>query len=474
MKYVPENTRLLAREIAEGGLESASISCPAGSAFDKIRIRPVALKSGTAWQFEQYSGTKVFHRNVETENLESALALILEGGVTGAEFALSAGPTKAIRILSNRRGAVTVIRKGSSTAKTSSFPESAPTDSDTTDAAPATSPSAGNAAARSGAPKPPARSHNRAKSYILEEGIAVPFLVDLGVMTADGEVIKSKYDKFRQVNRFLEFIADVVPELEKAVSETGSDDTTRELTVVDFGCGKSYLTFATYYYLSEIRHMPVRIIGLDLKEDVIEECSGLARRYGYEKLSFAVGDIADYEGCARADMVITLHACDTATDFALAQAVRWGASVILSVPCCQHELNAQLGAPRSDTHAQADTDGKAVLAPAFRHGIIRERMAALLTDAIRAELLESAGYRVQILEFIDMSHTPKNLLIRAVLKDRSAASTRPVTSSHPAAKNQAVAGDRAVSKNRTEYERLRDFLGVNPTLERILGKESKE
>ena len=227
------------------------------------------------------------------------------------------------------------------------------------------------------------------KAVVLEEGKPVPFLKDLGVMTAEGAVVHARYDKFRQINRFLEFLEDVVPALPKG----------REIRIIDFGCGKSYLTFAMYYYLHELQGRDVRITGLDLKQEVIARCSALAKQYGYEKLEFLHGDIASYEGEDAVDMVVTLHACDTATDYALARAVQWGASVILSVPCCQHELNRQI---RSE-----------ILEPALEYGLIRERMAALYTDAIRAQILENHGYRTQILEFIDMEHTPKNILIRA-------------------------------------------------------------
>ena len=232
--------------------------------------------------------------------------------------------------------------------------------------------------------------HNKVKKYLLTEGVAVPFLVDLGVMTEEGKVIKAKYDKFRQINRFLEFIQDILPAL--------PDD--RELTILDFGCGKSYLTFAVYYYLKILNNYDVRIIGLDLKEDVIDKCNRYAEGYGYDKLTFLKGDIADYEGVSQVDMVITLHACDTATDYALYKAIKWNASVILSVPCCQHEINSQI---KNDC-----------LGPILKYGILKERMSALITDGIRAELLEENGYKTDILEFIDMEHTPKNILIRGV------------------------------------------------------------
>lgn len=452
-KFIPENSALLAKEIAGAGLTAATISCASDSEFEKIRIRPVALKSGEAWQAEQFRGTKVFHRNIDAGSLAGELERIFEAGVTNAEFTLANGATRTIKILTNRRGEASVLRT------------SAPKES------PATRTAADGAVP---APAP----HNRAKRYILEEGIAVTFLVDLGVMTSDGAVIKARYDKFRQVNRFLEFIQDVVPELERELQDdpaqtSGGTDgsltggsSPRELTVVDFGCGKSYLTFAVYHYLSNIKKLPVRIIGLDLKEDVIAECSNLAARYGYDKLHFAVGDIASFTGCDRADMVITLHACDTATDYALAQAIKWDASVILSVPCCQHELNAQLGAGKRNADGGQLGAGREILESAFKYGIIRERMAALFTDAMRAELLEHSGYHAQILEFIDMSHTPKNLLIRAV-RDRAIRDRARKDHHNGESRASAATGETRVPIG-DSYEKLRDFLGVNQMLESLL------
>lgn len=261
--------------------------------------------------------------------------------------------------------------------------------------------------------------HNRQKNYLLKEGIPVPFLVDLGVMTEAGRVVRSRYDKFRQINRFLEFIEDILPKLHPD----------RENTIIDFGCGKSYLTFAMYHYLKTMKGYSIRVIGLDLKKDVIARCNMLAEKYGYDRLSFYHGDIADYEGVERADLVVTLHACDTATDYALEKAIRWGAKVILSVPCCQHELNRQM---KND-----------LLKPVFEYGIVKERMAALVTDALRAELLEAAGYRTQILEFIEMEHTPKNLLIRGVKEGKP-------------------------KKNQKELQQIMEFLQVEPALKRLL------
>lgn len=326
--------------------------CRRKDAPSRVRIRPVEVKGEILYQASVPEGAKMLHRNYRREELVGFLKESLDG--TYSQLQVQGRQAD---------GGVLVSKKGKHTVKIKPHEV-----------------------------KENAKilSHNRVKQYILPQGKPVPFLVDLGVMTREGRVREAAYDKYRQINRFLEFIQDVLPKFPKD----------REITIVDFGCGKSYLTFAMYYFFRELKGYQVKIIGLDLKEDVIRRCSRLAEEYGYDNLQFLQGDIAGYEGLEKADMVVTLHACDTATDFALAKAVQWDAKVILSVPCCQHELNGKI---RND-----------LLAPVLKYGILKERMSALITDGIRANLLESAGYSVQILEFIDMEHTPKNLLIRAV------------------------------------------------------------
>lgn len=321
----------------------------------KLQVRPVPVKGEIQYQVTSIQGTKAIHANYEKEALISYLTEQMERNFRQMQLEGR-----------NVQGRVLVSKKGKMDIKAREIKGKGKEDF------------------------APMLSHNRTKKYLLKEGVPVPWLIDLGVMTPEGKIKNSRYDKFKQLNRYLEFIQDILPKLPKG----------REIRIIDFGCGKSYLTFAMYYYLRELKHYDIRVTGLDLKADVIEKCQRLADQYGYDRLKFQQGDIASYEGADQVDMVVTLHACDTATDFALAKAVKWGASVILSVPCCQHELNRQV----------QNQD----LAPVLEYGILKERFAALLTDGLRAQMLKSAGYDTQILEFISMEHTPKNLLIRAV------------------------------------------------------------
>ena len=376
----------------------AVLSGSRGDGPSKVKIRPVEIRGKVVYQASETVGTKVLHKNYSREELISYLKAGLQH-----DFSQLQASGMALD------GTILVSKKGKMTIKTRRHPEN------------------GKGLAfgkdKTFSKGTQILAHNRVKQYILKENIPVPFLVDLGVMNKEGRIITQKYDKFRQINRFLEFIQDILPRL----------DQQREVTILDFGCGKSYLTFAMYYYLRELKGYDVNIIGLDLKTDVIEKCNHLAVKYGYEKLHFYQGDIADYEGVSSVDMVVTLHACDTATDYALAKAVEWGAKVILSVPCCQHEVNRQIK--------------NEVLEPVLKYGILKERMAALMTDGIRANLLESMGYETQILEFIDMEHTPKNLLIRAVKTGKP--------------------------KDMKSTVQLMKELHINPTLERLLYREGE-
>lgn len=329
--------------------------------IQKVKIRPLLLKDRLKFQTTSYIGKQVFHKNMsKNELIEACEKWFSKEDLYFKQLQLKTRNEEITGLIS-KKGKVTLKRKKKK-GKELEFKMDL--------------------------------SHNRVKKYILEEGKVVPFLVDLGVMTKEGKIVQSRYDKFRQINRFLEFIEDILPELAKD----------REVTILDFGCGKSYLTFAMYYYLNQLKNYNVRIIGLDLKKDVIRNCNELSKKYGYEKLLFLEGDIASYEGVDAVDMVVTLHACDTATDYALYKAIKWGARVILSVPCCQHEMNKTLHIEGMESITQ--------------YGLIKERTAALFTDAMRANLLESRGYKTQILEFIDMEHTPKNILIRGVKQSK--------------------------------------------------------
>lgn len=324
--------------------------------IQKVVIHPFLKNDKLLFQFEAFRGKQVFHDNREKQDAVCEMFRLLSEDFKQMEMETK---TEKITVLVSKKGKATIRRKQEIICN-----------------------------------QVKDLSHNRKKEYLLPAK-DVPFLVELGITTRDGKVIDKKYKKYRQINRFLEFIQDILPKLPK----------NKKLTIVDFGCGKSYLTFAMYYYLKIQQGYELQMIGLDLKEDVISHCNELAKKLGYDELFFLQGDISSYDGVDSVDMVVTLHACDTATDFALEKAVRWGASVILSVPCCQHEMNQQI-TPN-------------ILEPVCKYGILKERISALLTDGIRANLLEQQGYDVQLLEFIDMEHTPKNILIRGVKQNET-------------------------------------------------------
>ena len=356
-----------------------------GGDFIKIKVRPVMIRDSLYFQVSRYTDKQVFHENMTAEDALETLSGWILHDFRQAQIRMQ---DEMVTVLVSKKGKATIKSKKAACIETQNL------------------------------------EHNRKKQYIIEEGMAVPFMIDLGVMTESGKIIRTRYDKYRQINRFLEFIEDILPEL----------PTDRTVHIIDFGCGKSYLTFAMYYYLKVLKHYDIRITGLDLKQKVIEDCQALADQYGYDGLQFLCGDIADYNGTDEVDMVVTLHACDTATDYALYKAVKWHASVILSVPCCQHELNRKM---------QCET-----LSGAFQYGLIKERTAALMTDAMRGQLLEMKGYKTQLLEFIDMEHTPKNILIRGV-------------------KSNGLLPKAARKQQMENYQKCRDFFGAELTLEKL-------
>lgn len=372
----------------------------------KIVVRPLTLRGKLAYQFEYHAGSKVSHQNLPPDEARARVMALLGPVFRQGNFYAPGADYQALAARTPGRPVAVKTRPPSQGGGTP----------------------AGDV--------PPAPAHNRAKNYLLPEGEPVGFLVRLGVMAEGGKIIAAKYDKFRQINRFLEMVDDVAGEL----PPPGDDENGRPLRIIDFGAGKAYLTFALFHYFRVVKNRPVEIIGLDLKADVVAGCNRIAEDLGYAQngLRFLVGDIAGYEGTDAADLVVSLHACDTATDDALAKAVGWNAQVILSVPCCQHELFRQI-----------ESDGQR---PLLKHGIIKERLSALVTDAARASLLETAGYAVQVLEFVDAEHTPKNLLLRAVKRAEGGS----------AAKTADAA--------RAEYQAFRDSWHVSPKLERLLAR----
>lgn len=336
--------------------------------YRKTVIRKMLIKGNTVYQMEQFTDTQVFHENILAEQLEETVLkrfphIYSQLNIFYEDSQWDFKMTKKGKLLRNKQERTGKLQKRTQAAQTED---------------------------KRIVPQGETQFfHDRKKNYLLEEGKVIPPLVDLGIFTKEGRVARNMYDKYKQINRFLELVEDVVKDYPK-----------KELHIIDFGCGKSYLTFILYYYLAELKGYAVHMTGLDLKEDVIRKCNETARKYHYGNLHFELGDINGYQAEEPIDMVVTLHACDTATDYALYNAITWKAGIILSVPCCQHELNRQI---KSDDFSLLT-----------KYGIVKERVAALMTDAIRANILEYCGYKTQLLEFIDIAHSPKNLLIRAV------------------------------------------------------------
>lgn len=349
--------------------------------YEKIKIKIENSSKGTGYFGEMFTKTQVFHEHFTEQQLQDFLE---KHAGTTFKNCVQRTESEEITIMANKKGKITKLTraiKNTTAVTTKVLPAKGQGDS-------------------------------KKKNYILQEGVPVPFLVFLGIMTTEGKVISSKYDKFRQINRFLEFIDDILPEVQNQLEAEGSDT----IKIVDFGCGKSYLTYAVHYFLTEIKHVKCSIEGLDLKQDVIDYCNDITQKLGLQNLIFHTGNIADYSGKENPDIVITLHACNTATDYALQYAVQHNTKAILSVPCCQHEINTQL-------QGQKVSQLPEEFQPLLKWGIIREKFSSLVTDALRGEWLESQGYKVQMLEFIDMEHTPKNILIRAVKKNTSSQKT---------------------------------------------------
>ncbi|MCR5254937.1 MAG: SAM-dependent methyltransferase [Acetatifactor sp.] len=406
-----EELRKLLSKIYNENLVKGTLSYSVDQSLgSKCRIRPVKIKDSIYIQTENFRDNKAYHENLDfSEAVEKTIYYMTEV-YRQAQIETT---DREITVLVSKKGKVTITNKAKKihgvSAKKINESLQKIIDSDS----------------ENNVPEPNVLSHNRKKEYILQEGAPVDFLVELGVQTPDGKITKNRYDKFRQINRYLEFIEDVLDSLP-------NDKTVR---IIDFGCGKSYLTFAMYYYLKVLQGRDIDVTGLDLKKDVITHCNELAEKLHYDNLHFEIGNIKDYTGADSVDMVVSLHACDLATDYALEKAVKWGAKVIMAVPCCQHEVNRQIKNP----------DLKGVL----QYGYIKERLSALITDAVRADLLKEQGYDTQILEFIDMEHTPKNILIRAVKKP----------------------GMRKKS-DRTDVEKVCEIFNINPTLKKLLEEQN--
>jgi len=354
--------------------------------YNKINFTLKENNKKQYYQIEKCTDKQVFHENIDIDNLKEK---IIEYTTEDYKQLSAWSDTTTFDLKISKKGKVFLGKKKSDNARLAN------------------------------------KSHNKEKNYILKEGMIIEPLIDLGIFTKEGKVVNSKYDKYKQINRFVEVIDDEIKKNDY-----------KELTILDFGCGKSYLTFVLYYYFVEIKKINVKMIGLDLKLDVIKKCNDIAKRYNYENLTFELGDINGFKYNNKVDMVMTLHACDTATDYALYNAIKWNTNMIFSVPCCQHEFNSQM-----------ESDSLSLLT---KYGIVQERVASLMTDAVRANLLECVGYKTQLLEFIDISHSPKNILIRA---------------------SKSNISNEKKEKALSEVNNLMNQFNFNPTLYNLLKKD---
>ncbi len=368
----------------------------------KIKIRKILLKNTEHYQIEEFRENKAFHKNILPDNFLPYLVNFFVHFKT----AECSAKEKTLRFLKNKKGLWNLKQTPKPLSKIKSESESS--------------------------------LHDNTKNYVLPISPPPQFLKELNFFTAQGSIINSKYGKFRQINKYLEFIESVLPAL-----TAGS--TAKKLNIIDFGCGKAYLSFALYYYLTEIKKIPAEICGLDLKKDVIDFCNELSRKCNFSGLSFKTGDISSFEFKTEPDMVISLHACDTATDFALAKAIQNNAKVIFAVPCCQHELNAQIR-----KNAEKITAKNNLVFPMFDYGIVTEKFTSLLTDTVRSKILEKHGYKVNVEEFIDTEHTPKNILIKAV------------KTALPAEKMQEK-----IKTAEFQLNLIKEYFFINPLLENI-------
>lgn len=362
------------------------------SSYKKINLKPVQIKGDFFIQFESFVNNKAFHKN---ENLIDSFK-ILDEIIDTFKQILIVTSNQEIQILQNKKGFS--IKRKNTESKTLEL------------------------------------SHNKQKNYILQDNTPIPFLIRLGVMSEAGKVSKEKFNKFRQINRYLEFIEDTLKELQEKKLVGNS------MKIIDFGCGKSYLTFALYHYLKNIKNLDIDVIGLDLKEDVINHCNTIAKDLNFNNLQFLKGDIKDFDIFKDVDLIFSLHACNNATDYSILKGLELGAKAILAVPCCQSEINQKI-----DKSSTTQLNG--VLSPFRNHGILQERFSSLATDALRALSLELCGYNTKVMEFIDMEHTPKNILIKAILGSPS---------------------KEKLEEKRKEYDKYLEFLGVNPLLDSLL------